>query len=663
MRTKVTLVLLFLNVVLFSYVFYYERPLRTELAARELRRAVLPPEVAGMSAFTRTLADGTEVRAEKRGEGWWLTAPYDWPANPNAISRIHHELQFLRNETKFRVADLGATGLSLADYGLERPALTFAFAAGDRSFPLRLGDETKTGNRLYILGPDGEYVHVVSRSLAESLSLPLAELRSESIFTIPVFEVRSLGVQTASLKTRLRRDATRWTFETPILARANKAAVEVTVNALNALRADRFFELRDPAIGRAGLDQPALRVTLEGNSRRETLLIGAPVPPPEGATAPADRYFARIEDKEVVFSVTLPGPLLETLRGAQETLRDARVLDFDPRQISAITLTAPGAADLVLQRLEAAGGETTEDWQLVARSADGQAPVTRPADAGMVRSLLERLQGLTAQRFVSDAPSAADLEGFGFNRPERQVALAFTAASRAADPTGPTGLTLLIGTAPDRRDAAFARLGNAPYVYQVSPEILRNLPVSPLHYRQRVLRRLPAGARLTGLRLVATGKEEPLYARQLGEGEAGWDAALATEPAERRAALAALLKGLQTLEARRFVSESFDPAGPQVDGATQPWAFRLEATLGLLGGANPAQSTASTLHLTPRLGGGQQLAGTDDFGGVTFELTQEMIDALFILTYGSTRDPGPPAAEPAAPAPAAAGDTATPPAP
>ena len=35
MRTKVTLVLLFLNVVLFCYVFYYERPLRTEIAARD----------------------------------------------------------------------------------------------------------------------------------------------------------------------------------------------------------------------------------------------------------------------------------------------------------------------------------------------------------------------------------------------------------------------------------------------------------------------------------------------------------------------------------------------------------------------------------------------------------------------------------------------------
>jgi len=648
MRTKVTLVLLFLNVVLFGYVFYFEQPRTDEY---ELRRTVLGSEVASLDSFTRTGPDLT-IRAEKRGDDWWLTQPYEWPLNPNAFARVYNELQQMRNTTKFRIADLAATNQSLADYGLAQPAIVFTFTSGGKSYELKLGDATKSGNRLYVIGPDNQYIHVVGGSVAESLGLPLAELRSQNIFTIPVFEVRSLGVQNASLKTRLRRDATRWSFETPILARASKPDVEVTVNALNALRARRFYEPRDPAIERAGLDQAALRVTLEGNSRRETLLIGAaaPVPPEAAGEPPADYYFARIEDKNVVFSTAIPADLLERLRAAQEALRDRHVLDFEPRNVSTVTLSGRAGADVSLQRLEsAAASEAAESWQIVTRSADGQAPATRPADGALVKALLERLAALNAQRFVSDAPSDADRERFGFNRPERTVSLEFTAASRAADPTGPTGATLVLGTSPESRDVAYALVRNAPYVYQVSSEILRDTPVDPLHYRERTLRRLPAGARLTGLRLTATGRDLPLYERQLAEGET-WESVVAAEPEARRAALAALVRGMQVLQAKRFVSESFQPAGVEIDGAPRPWAYRLEATLALVGGTGATQATVSTLHLTPRLGGTTQVAGTDDFGGVTFEINQELVDALFALTYAE-RDPGPPAAVPA-PAPA-----------
>ncbi len=46
MRSKVTLVLLFLNVALFFFIFYFERDWRIERASREARRRVLGAEAA-----------------------------------------------------------------------------------------------------------------------------------------------------------------------------------------------------------------------------------------------------------------------------------------------------------------------------------------------------------------------------------------------------------------------------------------------------------------------------------------------------------------------------------------------------------------------------------------------------------------------------------------
>lgn len=669
MRSKVTVVLLFLNVVLFCYIFYFEQRWQEERKLLEARRRVLPTEIASMDSLTRTSRTGEIVRIEKRGESWWLTAPYEWPANPNAVSRLHNELQFLEHYTSFAVADLAKGGQTLADYGLADPAVTLEFTAAKKSFKLLIGDGTKIDNRLYVLSPDGARIHVVGRSLAESVGLTLGDLRAESIFTIPVFEVRSLNIQTAApsnLKVRLRRDAAaRWSFESPILARAAKGTVEVAINALNGLNAVKFLEPRDTDLDRTGLTAPTLRVTLEGNARRETLLLGNPVPAPVEGGKPANtEYYAKIEDKSVVFTALVPAPLLEVLRSSQETLRDKHVADFDPATVTSLTIAAPGQPELSLQKLEPAAADpgqvqpadpaTNDDadkdrWQVVVR-APGQAPVTSAADPKLLTELLRKIRLLSAREFLSDAPSATDTENYGFNRPERELTFGL---STGGGPRGnePSTLVLQVGVSPDQPGKAFARLTNPPFVYEILPDILEETPSLALHYRQRLLRKLPEGALITSLALVDLASDKPIYTQKLDEAAKNWDAALAVEPEVARKAIAGILAQLRLLRAQQFTADTFSSDHAETPQGPRPWRYRLDYTIAFSGGA-AAQSTPASLLLTERLGGKTQLAGTADFGGVVFSVTQELLDALFPLTYSGPHDPGPvaPATDPAAPA-------------
>jgi Domain of unknown function (DUF4340) len=629
MRSKVTVVLLFLNVVLFFYIYQYEQ---VQLPDANGRR-VLGAEVASIDSLTRTSTQPgvASLKLERRGETWSLVEPYEWPANPHAVDRLVKELQFLEHETSFAVADLAKSGQTMADYGLDQPALTLTYTSAKKSYALKIGNVTEIGKRLYVLSPDGTRIHVVGRSLADSVGTPLEDLRSESIFTVPVFEVRSLNVQTATpnLKVRLRRDAGgRWGFETPINARANKAAVVVTINTLNALTAKKFLEPRETDLDRAGLTSPALRVTLEGNARRETLLLGQ--------VDTGDQYFAKIEDKPNVFTTAVPAALLDTLRTAQEQLRDPRVLDFEPGTVTALTLGAPGQPELSLQRLEGGTGATA--WQVVTRIS-GQAPLTVPADLALVEELLQKLYLLSAKKFQSDAPSTADLEKYGFNRPERTILLGL---SNGGGPQGneASTLTLEVGVSPGERETAYARVTNAPFVYEILPDILADTPTLARHYRQRLLRELPPGARVTSITLTDLATNAPVYHHQLAETEGNWDRALAAEPAARQQPLTALLASLRSLQARNFTAESFAPDHADTAQGPQPWRHRLDFNLAFAGGTGPAQTTTTTLLLTERLGGSTLVAGTAEFGGVQFEVTQEMLDALFALTYTETHDPG-----------------------
>ena len=649
MRTKVTLVLLFLNVALFFYIFQIERRSQLVNGMPGVRANVLGAEAADIRALEVT--GGTHILAlAKRGDTWFVTSPLEWPANPNAVNRILTELQFLKNETTFEVANLAKSGQSLADYGLEKPQLTIALTSGDPSSPtlanqgtrvtkLRIGDLTKDNRRLYVLSPDGERVHVVSSSLARSLALTFDDLRADAVFTIPVFEARALNLQTAapaSLRIRLRRDGNRWSFETPIVARASKNATELAINGLNALHVETFITANLPASLPA--DKSSLRVSLEGNNRRETLILGDSAAPTGETRAPdTQAFYAQLEGRSALFVVNLPNLLLDSLRNAQVALRESRVLDFDPTGVSAITVTAPNQPELVLQRLETGvqSGDNAS-WQIVRRGESSAGPQTQPADRAAVQRLLDQLAQLNAAEFKSDAPTAADLETWGFNRAEREITLALVGS--------PAPVSLQLGT--DANHNVYARLGTATNpgssIFAVDAAILRELPVVPRAWRERLLRELPAGARLTALKLTDLTTNQVIIDTPIDA--AGKPSASTPHPE----AIATVLAQLRTLHARAFILDQFADK-VTVAGEERPWRYRLEATATLVGGAGE-QTSVTTLLLSMRVGGDLQLAGSpaSDFNAV-FSIEQPFLDALWVLTEGP-RDPGPAPAAPSTPA-------------
>lgn len=676
MRTKVTLALLFLNVALFFFIFY----LKTSIAPpSDAKGTILGSEVVNLQSLEITGANrASPVRLEKRGEEWVLTQPVEWPANEHAVSAILSELQQLRSEASFAVKDLLKNGQSLADYGLDNPPLTVTLTpaavapapAGGalHSSILRIGDTAKVGNRLYILSPDGERVHVVHRSLAESLSLKLEDLRSAEIFKIKVFEVRSLNLQvgaTANAKVRIARDNARWKFESPIQARANKSETDVTISRLNGLRVESFVDPRNTEPLRLNPDEMTMRITLEGNNRRETLVLGARAHPPAASstaaeaapgsdkattTPDAEWYYAKMEEKAPAFVVSVPTLLLKTITTAQESLRDRQILDFDPAQVTGITLSAAGQPDVSLQRLESSSSNPlTAAWQIVRTSDRG--PQTLPADREGVERLLRRLTELSAKEFISDAPVETALENFGFNRPARKIRItlanpsatsAGTVNSSGLAPASPS-MVMLLGIGEDHR--IYAKLELPNYVYLVSDDTLGQIPIDILAYRERVLRDLPPGANITAIKLTDLSEQTvlldttlPLPPPTTASAETT-GAATPASPAPSREAIEKFATQLRTLRAKRFVRDEFTKT-VTVAGEERPWRYQLICTLSLVGG-NGAQTVTSRLFFSERVGGNTQLVGAPDPEfDVVFEAEQPLIDALFAVTYGP-HDPGP----------------------
>lgn len=639
MRTKVTLALLFLNAVLFVFIFRVERAWRTGEAALEVRRRVLTTEAADIRSI-EVSGGPSSFRLERRGDRWFLTRPFEWPANPNAVSRMINDLRFLESDTSFSVSDVLKNNLSLADYGLDHPKLTVTLTSGGPDTTgqppvttlLRIGNAATDGQSLYLLSADGTRIHVVGRELADSLTPALDQLRSDSVLTIPVFEARLLSLRTraaAGLHVQLSREGNRWLFEAPIPTAADKNATELAINGLDALRVGRFVPA-DPGAPLPSAD-PTVQVAIEGDNRRETLFIGQPVQP--GAAPAGEReYYAQLEGREACFTVAVPNSLMDTLGNAQEALRDRHVLpDLDPSAVTTVILSAPNQPDLTLQRLESpAGLPAGTGWQIVLPGSAGQGPRTQAADPGAVARLLERLARLTARGFQSDAPQTADLENWGFNRPARVIRLELSPAAlpggstpAAAQP--PSEIILQIGLEARREDLAYARLATGLSVYSISPDILEQTPMAPRAWRDRRLSFLPAAGAITALRLTDLSTNRPVLQ---------WSAPDPAPPSLQR-----LLGSLRDLQAESFLQDHFSETVPDAGGQERPWRYRLDATLSLPSGAGGEQTRTATLWLGERLGGTEQYAGSRELNAV-FAISQPMIDSLWALTYGR-RDPGP----------------------
>lgn len=630
MRSKITLALFLLNLAVFGFLALSERPWSATGRMEDNRRRVLGPEAANLSALEIGLVanPGTDdsasrsLRLERRSETWFITSPVEWPANEFAVRRILNELQFLEHETSFLVADLPRLNQTLADFGLDQPVVvlvaTPAPTAPDQAaapaFTLRVGAPA-AGNRLYVLSPDGRRIHVVPQSLGAVLSLDLDRLRSDRLFTIPVFEARALTIQGGpanTARTRLRRDPNRWLFESPIAARAAKTPVELAINDLNALRVARFLPA-DPTSSADtgnGNSPPPLRVTLEGNGRRETLQLGTLVTNTRPSVSPAGTVerLARLDwraavnpsERAVHFTVHVPIALVETLEKAQTALRDPRVLDLDPDAVVSLTLSAPGAPSIRIQKLD-----TDAAWRLIVpdRSEPGR------ADPETVRRLLARLQLLEATRFALEAPSRLELENLGFNRPERVVSLELAASAGAP---APAALTLELARPGGDDPRVFARVVGQPFVHEVPPEALEQLPVAARFYRERSLGALPDATRIARLVLRPTDPALPAVLDVTPE-----------DPSAPSAAIV-LLEALRDLRAAAIVREDL-PATVPVNGVETPWSHRLEAYL------EPSQDGGPLVYLiAPRSGGATQLLGSPARNWV-FNPEQPVIDALWAL--------------------------------
>lgn len=623
MRFKLTILLLALNAALAGIIFYLDRVQSTRGLIDDASRLVLNPDfVRGIDQITIHPAESAEPWVLQHSpEAWRVTSPISWKANPYAVDQLLFQLQQLAWQSRFPVSDLQDSGQSLALYNLDEPPLRVNLQAGDQSLVLNLGAPTEIGNRLYLMSPDGEFIYVVSRGLLDSLQHDMEAFLDRRIFSIPAEETRSLQVQdraASNVRVRLERNRDGWSFVSPIETAADTERVNGFIRYWQGLEAEEFLPGAEVPTGQ---DANSLRLTLQALSQRETLIL---VPAPEAAEE--DLFFrARLESYPAVFKVSPES--VQMLRGIQEDLRERRVLASAGTDWSSLEIRF-GNLGLTLQELE------NGSWQILYTAADNQLN-SLPADPESVSGLNNLFRELEAERFITDAPSEADLERFGLTDPQRRLVLR---------KSGTTALELQIGGVypEEEQTLLYARTDQSDSVFLVRPYVLAALSLDPYSYRDRTIRELPETAEIANLQLIhrASGLQVPLTNPDDPDG---------SDPT----ALKALQAFVKSMRVEGFLNRPFSDPLVLGNGREMEWPYEVEARILYPVIVNNPEETVR-FFLSERLGGTTQYIGDPQSGlvGILSASLIESLDPVFARFPGTPPVPDDlETAEPALPAP------------
>jgi len=634
MRFKLTIFLLLANLAVFFLLWRLNQP--PEVVVRPGGPIPKSFDIDHIIIDDHSQAGVRELTRDHNNV-WHLVKPVEWLANEDAVQALLTALEFPDEAANFSLEDVKKSGRSLKDYGLDKPVEEITVLSGGNKATLEIGSHVEFGNRLYVMNPADGLVRVVPQELLTTLNLPLDDLREKNPFTLQIYKVQSLSISAAGTGsapaasfTRFVRDGDQWRMDTPFSCTADDVQVNRVITELDNLHAESFVPAAEAAdLSHLGLVSPTLKIELKGDSS-QVLWLGSDVP---GASEP--EFYAKLADSSTVFVVKAEA-VFTTLLDAQNALREHQFLEFTPENITTISVHFSDSAEV---RMEMAENHT---WQIVDKDVAG-APTFMAADASIIQAMLKNLRQLSAMSFVSDAPTSDDLQNtYNLKAPEWKVTL-------QGDKTTKT-ITLDIGistaTTPVRY---FAKSEGADSVYEIDGEIVGQLSIDPLHYRDRTLEKLPAGAQIISLKLThLTGNGltsgDEIFNGSLDPSKTTWDDVLKDKALLIRDNVPVVLDAVRQFQVDTFRQAKFDEhyqmelaqtSADSIGLTAVPWRYRLDAGVQLTAAGSAAASTEMlTFYFSDRLKPSLQLGGTQEplLPPAIFTLPMNLIGALGIIT-------------------------------
>ena len=197
-----------------------------------------------------------------------------------------------------------------------------------------------------------------------------------------------------------------WVITEPIEAKADKYEVDRLADNFSDLRIERVVEEEPDDVEKYEIPKKEITLWLKDREKPVKILVGA--------ENPLDNtLFAKREDETRV--VLIPSYLKGTMEKSLFEFRQKDIFRFETVDVKSMTLRA--------KEIQWEAEKKEEEWFF-------EKPVKALAVENKISGIIDSLSGLIAKEFISEEKQKEDLEKFGLDKPDYEIALSIPVKSQ-----------------------------------------------------------------------------------------------------------------------------------------------------------------------------------------------------------------------------------------
>ncbi len=247
-----------------------------------------------------------------------------------------------------------------------------------------------------------------------------------------------------------KRKKEEWLITDPIEAKADKYEVNKLAEDFSKLRIERVVEEAPSNLEKYGIPQKEVELYYKGQDKPIKILIGM--------ENPLDKtFFAKKADKTKV--VLIPSSLKSLLGKKLFDFRQKDIFKFESDQAKHIKLRA--------KNVQWEAEKEEEDWFL-------RKPVNALAQKSKINDILYALSNLKAKEFVSEEKKDAEINNYGLDKSDYEVAVYFPVENQQVD-----------FFLHKKNDKVYATSSTSSKILQVEDSILSDLEKEPGDLRDK----------------------------------------------------------------------------------------------------------------------------------------------------------------------------------
>lgn len=294
MKTKTTVILFGLFIILLVFVYLFEGPLSEQARKKAKGVPVMFPGFAkDAAAKIAVKSAGKEVVLEKKADAWLINGTDGFTADPRAVTTALETIAGFKREN---IASKNPDKQNIFEVTPDKGIEVKVFDAGDTVLAhFYIG---KTGPDFFsnYVRKEGSNEVLQVAAITSTFDKTVENWRDKTIFNFPSDMATRLSLKTAGEEIVLEKnDKDEWRMVKPEEAKVKQEVVNTMITTLSSLNALGFAEDYDTA--KYGIDKPQLTATIILKDQIEQKLhIGK-------KNEEKAQYYAKSEAKKTIFLI------------------------------------------------------------------------------------------------------------------------------------------------------------------------------------------------------------------------------------------------------------------------------------------------------------------------------------------------------------------------